>query len=72
MKDMFGNEIIENCEVVCEDPIEGCLSKNKKYLIKALRPDEGRVVLIPDDRGLEGHYKSSRFRVLNPKSNQEG
>jgi hypothetical protein len=63
MKDNVGNEIYQGdiIELVnCHMAIDGMLSLVKQYAVIGLREDEGRVVII-DDRGLEGWYRSDRF-----------
>lgn len=66
MKDKLGQELKVKDLVLCVDPIEGFLLKDKVYEVKDLRESDGRVVLIPDERGMEGHYKSSRFERVKP------
>lgn len=51
--------------VECIDPIEGCLVKGKTYKVQGLREEEKRIVIIPDERNLEGHYLSRRFILKN-------
>jgi len=42
------------------ETLEGFITESKIYKVEWLRPEEGRIV-ITDDRGLEGWYKSTRF-----------
>lgn len=49
--------------VICNDPIEGFLTKGRQYTVLSERPEEKRLVMI-DDRGLEGWFNESRFSPL--------
>jgi hypothetical protein len=62
MKDYVGEEIELGDEVYVMKPIDGFINDEKVYKIEGFRPDENRVI-ITDDRGLEGHYESTRFVV---------
>lgn len=50
-------------QVICEDPIDGFLTKGRAYTVIGERPEEERLVMM-DDRGLEGWFKVERFRGL--------
>lgn len=65
MYDSLGQEIAINDEIWADEPIDGFLTYERLYTVKGLREEEGRVV-ITDDRGLEGWYRSTRFVKGNP------
>lgn len=62
MKDKNGTELKIGQLVTCVEPLEGFL-EDKEYKILGLLEDSGRIVINPDKRGIEGHYKSTRFVV---------
>jgi hypothetical protein len=51
-----------NEKIICVDPIEGYLTKNKEYEFQKIESYAGRAVII-DDTGREGHYKPERFTL---------
>lgn len=64
MKDSKENEIKIGDEVICLNPIEGFISSTKIYKVLGLVKESQRIIINPDERGLEGHYRSDRFLVL--------
>lgn len=63
MKDYIGNLISIGDTIsigVPEEQIDGYVTIDKHYIVKGLREEEDRVVII-DDTGREGWYKSNRF-----------
>ena len=64
MKDNKNQEIIVGKLVECVDPIEGFLEKNKRYEVLGILEESGRIVINPDARGMEGHYKATRFELV--------
>lgn len=64
MKDLKENEIKVGDEVICLNPIDGFLSSSKIYRVIGLIEESQRIIINPDERGLEGHYRSDRFIVI--------
>jgi hypothetical protein len=62
MKDYCGSVIEVGDMLFVQDGIEGFVTAPNKYIVRELREEEGRVVII-DDRGVEGWYKSERFII---------
>lgn len=64
LKDNKGQIIQKGQTVACVDPIEGYLKLNATYEVLDLLEASGRIVVNPDARGKEGHYKSTRFVII--------
>jgi len=66
-----GERVNEMRTVICNDPIEGFLTKGRQYTVIGERPEENRLVMI-DDRGLEGWFNKQRFSDLHtPKGSPD-
>ena len=51
--------------VVCVEPIDGFIALNGLYTVKDVLPEEFRIAIEPDLSGKLGHFKASRFEVVD-------
>lgn len=58
--------------VICLYPIEGYLTLGKEYVSQGIESYAGRLV-VTDDNGREGHFKTERFaiKIIEESTNVE-
>ena len=65
VRDKTGKIIQDGDVVVCLEPIEGYLAMNGLYTVKEVLNESGRISICSDLTGREGHFKSTRFKVVD-------
>ena len=63
--DIHGKPIERGDVVVCLEPIDGYLVYGGLYTVAGVIQGEGRIIIDPDLSSKEGHFRSTRFEIVD-------